>query len=293
MKNENEFLMKRRNCSIFAYLTFLFILLTFLASGCAAFRVSRLKTIKVEGKRVRADEIKIEEAATSLPVGERLTYNVSWIGITVGQVTSTIEGIQEINGRKAYRIELVAKTNKLCSIIYPVNSKYISYMDVEDLVTLRHEVSRREGRFKKDAITDFDQENHQAYFINLLDKSEKSFSIPLQVQDTLTAVYYFRTVNADVDEKINYEVVSSEKVYSLYGLIEKKEFIRLRGLGTFESFLVLPYAKLGEDEFKRARLCGYFSTDPSRIPLVGIVKGPIFTKVTVSLSKIENIYKDE
>ena len=74
-----------------------------LTSGCATtFRVSRLKAIEVEGKRLKADEIRIEEAATSLPVGERLAYNVSWLGIPVGQITSTIEGIQEVNGRRAY-----------------------------------------------------------------------------------------------------------------------------------------------------------------------------------------------
>ncbi len=264
-----------------------------LASGCATtFSVSRLKAIEVEGRQLRADEIKISEAATLLPVGEKLTYNVSWLGIPVGQITSIIEGIQEVEGRRAYRIELVAKTNKFCSVIYPVNSKYISYMDVEDLVTLRHEVSRREGRYRKDAVTDFDHENHRAHFRNLLDKSEKNFSIPERVQDTLTAIYYFRTIDADVGKKINYNVVSSERIYSLYGLIVRKEFIRISNLSTFESFLVVPYARLGADAVKRWRLWGYFSADPSRVPLVGIFKGPIFTKVTISLSKIENIHRD-
>lgn len=277
-------------------LSHLFLLLSFLLpliSGCAAaFQVTRPRTVEVEGKRVTANEIRIEEAKKSLPVGERLIYNVSWLGIPVGQITSTIDSIQNIDGRKAYRIELAAKTNKFCSFIYPVNSKYISYMDVGDLVALRHEVSRREGRFKKDAVTDFDQENHKAHFRNLLDKSEKDFLIPFRAQDTLTAVYYFRTIDVDVGRKIKYEVVSSEKVYSLFGSIEKKGFIRISDVGTFESFLVVPYAKLGGDVVKRASVWGYFSTDSLRTPLVGIIKGPIFTKVTVSLSKVENIYRD-
>jgi len=225
-------------------------------------------------------------------VGERLTYNVAWLGIPVGEVSMAITGVQEINGRKAYRIELRAKTNKFCSHIYPVDDKYISYMDVENLSTLRHEVSRREGRYKKDAVTDFDQENHRAYFRNLLDGSEKDFSIPANVQDTLTAIYYFRTINVSLGDKVNYEVASDEKVYSLYGSIEKKEFIRIRGLRTFEAFLMVPYAKLKGERVRKANVIGYFSADPSRVPLVGIVKGPIFTKVTVSLAKVENILED-
>jgi len=75
-------------------------------------------------------------------------------------------------------------------------------------------------------------------------------------------------------------------------LIEKKGFIRIRGLKTFEAFLMVPYAKLKGERVRKANVIGYFSADPSRVPLVGIVKGPIFTKVTVSLAKVENILED-
>lgn len=268
-----------------------------LTSGCAAvLRVTRLRTLELDGKTVKAEEIQIDEVSRSLPLGEKLIYDVSWLGIPVGEITSTIKQVQKINGNNTYRIELVAKTNKFCSAFYPVNSKYVSYMDIKDLVSLRQEVSRREGAFKKDAITNFDQKNHRAHFKNFLDNSEKSFPIPPDTQDILTAIYYLRTVNVDVGDRINYEVVASEKVYSLYSLVEKREFIRIRDVGTFKSFLVRPYLKLGDGGNKRVRktkVSGYFSADSSRIPLVVVVKGPVFTKVTVSLSKIDNIQQYE
>ena len=233
-------------------------------------------------------EIIIDSPQTRLPENEYLKYTVRWLGIPVGYITASIKGVRILNNRQAYVLEVVVKTNAFCSAIYKIDDRYLSYMDVEDFYTLRHEVYRREGRYKKDAITDFDQVNHRAHFKNLLDGSEKDFDIPPGVQDTLSACYYFRLLDIEQGDRVKYFVVNNEKNYELFGVVEKKKFIKIKDIGNYESFFIQPYAKeLGGEEVRKGKVSGYFNADQDRIPLLAIVEAPLFTKVTVSLSKIE------
>ncbi len=231
-------------------------------------------------------EIIIDSPQTRLPENEYLKYTVRWLGIPVGYITASIKGVRILNNRQAYVLEVVVKTNAFCSAIYKIDDRYLSYMDVEDFYTLRHEVYRREGRYKKDAITDFDQVTHRAHFKNLLDGSEKDFDIPPGVQDTLSACYYFRLLPIEIGEQIEYAVCNNESIYRLFGVIESKDFIKVPGLSKRPAFYMQPYAKLKDKKVKKGRVSGYFSTDSQRLPLLAVVQAPMLTEVTASLSKI-------
>jgi hypothetical protein len=238
-------------------------------------------------KKELSEDIVIEPAQARLPEYEELTYTVRWLGMPVGIITASIKGIKEINGRKAYELEVTAKTNAFCSAIYKIDDRFISYMDIEGLYTLRHEVYRREGRYKKDAITDFNHVSKKAYFKNLTDKSEKSFDIPYGVQDTLSACYYFRLLPVKIGERVEYAVCNNEEIYQLFGAAESKDYIRIPRFGKKPAFHIQPYAQLKGEDVKKGRVSGYFSTDNKRLPLLAVVQAPMFTEVTASLDSIE------
>ena len=232
-------------------------------------------------------EIIIEPAQSKLPEYENLKYTIRWLGLPVGYITASIKGIKEINGRRAYHLEVRARTNNFCSAIYKVDDKFVSYMDVENFYTLRHEVYRREGKYKKDAITDFDHTTQKAHFRNLLDKSKKEFDIPEGTQDTLSACYYFRLLPIEIGKRIEYAVCNNEKNYKLFGVAESKGIIRVPRLGKKESLYIQPYAKIDGEKVKKGRVSGYFSVDSKRTPLLAIVQAPMFTEVTAALREVD------
>jgi hypothetical protein len=164
-------------------------------------------------------------------------------------------------------------------------------MDVERLHTLRHEVYRRDGSYKKDAVTVFDQLNHRAYFENFLDKSKKEFTIPENVQDILSACYYFMLLPLKEGDQVQYSVCNNEDNYQLIGLIQSRMFIRLPKIGEKEAFLLSPYAKLKGEKVDKGRVSAYFSCEKRRIPLFATVKGPVFTEVGIALVGIEQSAK--
>ena len=232
-----------------------------------------------------ADQIAISAPEKKLPERERLVFRVKWLGINVGEITAKINGIKKINGRDAYELEAVARTNGFCSAIYPVNDRYVSYMDTEKLYTLRHEVYRREGCYKKDAITDFDQAAGKAYFRNLLDGSKKTVDIPEGAQDALSVGYYFRMVPVELGRKVGFKVYNNEQVYDLFGVADNKKFVRVPRLGRRAAFHLQPYALLAGDIVEKGRASGYFSCDSRRVPLLVSVRGPVFTEVTGYLAE--------
>jgi hypothetical protein len=263
----------------------LFAAFIFFVRGVYAYQNFNPGNAKIE--KQTAEDIVIETAQDRLPEYETLTYAVKWLGIPVGRITASINGIKDINGSKAYELEVIVKTNAFCSAIYSIDDRFVSYMDTKLHHTLRHEVYRREGRYKKDAVTDFDYIHKKARFRNLLDNTEKTLDITEGIQDTLSACYYFRLLPAELNQKIEYSVYSNENIYQLFGIIESKDFVRLYGLGEKPALYIQPYARLQGEEVKKGRVSGYFSVDEKRIPLLAVVQAPMFTEITASLESID------
>jgi hypothetical protein len=222
-----------------------------------------------------------------LPEREKLTYRVAWLGVPVGTITASIKGTKKIRGRDAYELEITADTNSFCSAIYPIHDRYISYMDVDTLATLRHEVYRREGRYKKDAATDFDHAAGTAHFKNFLDKSEKTIPIPADVRDPVSMAYFFRTVPLGLGAQQEFHVYNNEDTYLLCGIADRKRKIRTPALGMTEAFHIQPYAMLKGKPVRKGTASMYITCAGRRIPVTGSVRAPLFTEVTGYLEAVE------
>jgi hypothetical protein len=260
-----------------------------LSGGCLGIKWSAASRVFDPKSRMllEAKDIVIETPDPRLPEREILTYNVQWIGLTVGNITISIKGIDKVNGRDAYVLEAVFQSNAFLSSIYKIEDRYVSYMDVEKLYTLRHEVYRRDGSYKKDAITDFDQVNHKAHFKNFIDNSEKNFDIPENLHDVLTAAYFLMLIPLKGGDNIELPVCNNESNYQLVGAVESRAFIKTPGAGEKRAFLIQPYARLNGELVKKGNLKAYFSCDKRRLPLLAVLQGPVFTEATIVLSKVD------
>jgi len=242
--------------------------------------------------RVNVRDIFIEAPDSRLPGYEKLTYQVRWLGIPVGTLTTSINGLKNFNGRDAYVLEATMKTNAFLSMIYKVNDRFVSYMDVEKVCSLRHEAYIREGHYKKQAVIDFDEVNHTAHFKNFLNNYEKNFEIPPGVQDVLTAYYYLMLLPVKLGDRVEYNVCNNESNYKLFGVVQSKAFVNVPAFGNKQqqTFLIRlqPGITVKGQKLEKGNMDAYFSCGKNRIPLYAVLEGPIFTEITVSLDKIEN-----
>ena len=223
------------------------------------------------------------QAEWKLPAKERVVFKIKWLGVTAGEIVSEIRGIEELRGRKVYRIEVTARTVGVCSALYLVEDKFVSYLDVENLYTLRHEVHRREGMYKKDAVIDFDQVKHRAYFKSASDAREKSFMIAPGTQDTVTAAYVARTFDLRPGKNFEIKVFNNEQNYTIDLGIGK--MLKMRTVGKKEPVDVVrlqPRARYKNNVVRAGRLNGYVEAVPGHAPVFIVIKAPVFTRVTAT-----------
>ena len=258
-------------------------LLLLLCSGCSASRTTQnfLPPQQIEESVRPADG---KDGVWTLPEREKLTYRVKWIGIPAGEIVSEIKGFAEVRGRKAYVLEVTARTVGICSALYRIEDHYVSYLDVERLHILRQEVHRREGGYRKDSVTDFDQEAHKAFFRSATDGSEKTFDIPPDVQDTITASYVLRLLPLQAAHTYKIPVINSEKNYDVFVAVSEKETLAVPGHGRREVFHITPFAKLGGEAVREGRMTGFVGVEAGHTPFSVAIKAPVFTAVTAVLA---------
>ncbi|MGB2631092.1 MAG: DUF3108 domain-containing protein [Candidatus Omnitrophota bacterium] len=242
----------------------------------------------------RASGVTKNEVTTSMATKpqlhyrKRFTFLMAWNGIPIGSVVAEIGDIIRYRGRDVYVVTLITRSNKFLSKIYKVEDKYISYVDTETMTSRRYEADRKEGNYRKHVIVEYDFDKNEAIYTNLTDGSVKRCAIEKDVQDPLSATFYFMTVPVKVDDEIRITVNLNEKNYKVFGKVESLNLIKLPGLGSFPAFRIRPYAILGNERFKKGRGWLYVIADKRRYPLYGVVLIP-FGKVTSTLAKVEDI----
>jgi hypothetical protein len=232
----------------------------------------------------------VHAADARLPDHQKLTYRIRWLGLTVGTITTSINGTTTINGRSAVILEAVVRTTGIISKIRKIDSRFVSAMDTEKWCSLRLEVHRRDGSIREDSITEFDQVNHKAHYKNLTDGSEQVFTIPADIQDILSACYYFALAPFNAGDLLGYNIWKDKASYRLFCLIGPVTSIRLAvsRKKEKEAFLLHPFAESRGGKIFKGRVSAYYSCEIFRIPLFAVIKGPAFTEANISLVKIEN-----
>lgn len=268
------------------------LLLLFLLGGCEGLpRIEQIGLVNEKANLAGGTVYNsIPASDCRLPDYERLSYDCKWLGLQIGTFTTSIKGIEKFKDRDVYVLEATMKTNAFFSKIYKIEDRFVSYLDVEKLYTLRHEVYRREGAYKKDVIIEFDQINHKAYFKNNIDSSKGSFDIPVGVQDVLSAYYFLTFLPIQLGDRVEFYVNNNEKNYRFFGLIKSKVLIRLPILSkkASEAFLLQPYATLDGKKVDKGIINAYFSSEKKRVLLFARLKGAIFTEISIYFTKKEN-----
>ena len=193
-----------------------------------------------------------------LPDNEKLVYRVKWLGVDIGAITSSINGIKNINGRDAYELEITAGTNDFLSAI-------------DALFGMRY----------------FDYAAGKAYFRNLLNKSEKTVPIPEDAQDPVSVAYLFRITGIALCGTRDFSVYNNESIYELSVVADARRCVKIPKIGMREALHIQPCAKLDGENVKKGRASAYFSCDGRMVPLIGSVKAPLFTEITAYLESCE------
>jgi len=225
--------------------------------------------------------------AKKIFLGEKLKFEVSYLGVTVGDAAADVKEIVKVNGRDAYHIVVEVRSRGILDWVYKVRDTHHSYVDVEYLHSLRYEKKIHEGSYWTDESMEYDQEKHLGKFRSRKDRSQKEMFIPLHVQDQLCCAYWLRAQDTRPDLKVMIPVNADEKNWDLEVIMHDVKEMTLKGVGTFQTVEVEPIVMFEGFFVRRGKIRGWMSLDEHRLPLLMKVKVPVLGDVTATLVQYE------
>lgn len=224
-----------------------------------------------------------EKPATKIFLGEKMKFEVRYVGIPVGEAVSEVKEIVNVNGRDAYHIEIQIRSRSILEWVYKVRDTHHTYIDAEHFHSLRYEKKISEGRYWTEESMEYDQEEHLGRFYSRKDNSRKEMFIPKNVQDQISCGYWMRLQDMKPDSKFTIPVNADEKNWDLEVLTHGVKEMRLDGVGVFQAIEVEPIILFEGFFVRRGKVRGWMSLDERRIPLVMKVKVPVLGDVTATL----------
>jgi hypothetical protein len=216
----------------------------------------------------------IEPAMKSLAPGEKLEYEVYWMGFHVGLGTLEIREKTVLNGREALHLVAIAETNDFLSKLFPVHDEVHSFVDAETYYSLEFRKVLSEGRYRADEKMTYDYDKNKVYYESLKNGSKKEIDIPGPVQDFLSAFFWFRTQDIQVGESVKTVVNGEEKNWDLKIRCLRRETKELRGNQVYDTFMVEPKTELKGALYNKGRAWVHFTADKRRIPVLFTIKTP-------------------
>lgn len=219
---------------------------------------------------------KIENNAFS--VGEYLEFGVSYGIIPAGTAVMQIPEVIEYNGIKCYKIISTAHSNAFISTFYKVEDTVITYVDYNGIFTHYFRKRLREGGYRTEKVTYFDQRQHLAI------TGEDTIPTYSFVQDIFSSFYYARTQEIKPGVDIFVDNHTDRKNYPLKIVIHGRKTIKVPA-GEFDCIIVEPVMR-AEGIFKaKGRIKIWLTDDQYKIPVKMQTEVFFLGSVTAKLKK--------
>ena len=131
----------------------------------------------------------VKRAPVPFGVGERLTYDVKFGPVRVGEATMQVLGVEPIRGRDTYHLQFRVKGGTL---VYKVDDRYDSWIDVVTLSSLKHVQDIDEGSYERNTRYDIFPER-LAYVEHKKNGPVESPTVPQPLDDG-SFIYFIRTL---------------------------------------------------------------------------------------------------
>jgi len=200
--------------------------------------------------------------------GEKLTYEIKWGIIPVGEGVLSVNSLREFNGEDAYHFELQVKTYPFFDSFYKVRDKISSYVALDLTRSYYYRKIQREGRTKRDIIVEFDWDTNQVEYSNF-GKQKPPIDILPGTLDPLSVLYFARIHGFEQAREIKVPVTDGKKCIIGIANIVKRETITIES-GVFDTYLLEPEIEdIGGvfEKAKNAKIRVWLTADDRRIPV--------------------------
>ncbi|MBU6376429.1 MAG: DUF3108 domain-containing protein [Bdellovibrionales bacterium] len=252
----------------------------------------------------RSDTKKVFEYPNRRPqvdpiwIGEKASYDITYLGVSAGTFTLQALPFKEINERKVYHIFGEAVSGKVFSLFYSLKDTIETFIDYQSLAPHRFHVVLDESKQKRNSLELYDSEKGETFFWNRWNHHKKGYVevkdfFPMQPlsQDSLSSLYYLRTVDLSDGAVVKFPVVSEGKNWDAEVTVVKRELLDTR-IGKIRAIKLQPETKYQGILKKQGDSFLWLSDDDRRILLRLEAKVRIGS-VVASIQSFEKGQKEE
>lgn len=185
-------------------------------------------------------------------VGEKLTYAITYLGLSAGTFTLEVLPCKWIRQRKVYLFQGKAVSSSVFSLFYRLEDVVESHFDFEGLFSHRFHLVLNEAKQLRDSLELNDSENRKTLYWNRIKKppeappleTQKEAPIEPFSQDSLSALYYTRGLDWKIEGTVHeFPVVSEGDYWVAVGTFMRRETLRSSVLGTVPTLVIRPQMK--------------------------------------------------
>lgn len=241
-------------------------------------------TVTIDGKPA-------PPASAPFAMGETLVYEVDWMGIDVGSVTSKAEpGVVMTNGRSAIHLSASGSSNRSFSLFYSARGAEESWIDSSGLFSLGFVHDENYGGQVDHQTWSMDYPASLAHRHRVRKKKSAptattDLDVPLtmtNVQDEYSATYFYRAFPLKVGQKLEMDVFQDKDMWKISVEALAKETIKVPA-GTFDCLKVRPTGTRNGVPLKKGEMTVWVTDDARRIPVKTQASTP-FGKVNAVLT---------
>ena len=269
--------MKRRRISL------LFLAAAFLLPGCASSFKFLSEKDKEPFDRALREGATIDEPAGDLAAGERLTYEVSWAGIRVGRVIMENHGLETIGGLQAYHLTFRTVSNEFLSNFFSIEDVVHTWVSRAGGFPVRFEKHIKEGHYAKIQIVEFDHERLLATYTT--DNKVKKMSIPADVQDIFSLLYWVRRQPLGVGRELSKDVNADGRNWVVKVEVVEQGTFETDATGKVKAFALKPTAESEGKRLEKGRAVIWMTVDARRIPLAFQIDAKILGSINAVLTE--------
>lgn len=207
--------------------------------------------------------------------GEVIEFKMTYGIFTVGKGSVNIHPKYfRINNRDCFKIDVYGKTVGMVDWVADVDDRWGAYIDTVALIPHQFYRRIREGRYKKDEWTNFDQVNKKIE-VKTLDnetgkfKEPKYYDAPPQVRDMAAGFLILRNMDLSkvkIGDTVSVKGFFEDEFYNFKIIYGGKETIKVK-IGKVRALVfkpVMPANKVFDGENS---VTAWFSDDKNRIPV--------------------------
>ena len=206
-------------------------------------------------------------------IGEKLVFDITYFGVSAGDFALTTMPFRTIDARRVYHIQGTAISSKVFSMIYRLNDMVETFFDYEGLFSHRFHIVLDETKQSRDSLELNDSKKRQTFYWNRWNHKVRGYTetkefqpMPAFPQDSLSALYYLRSVPLPEGGVVTVPVVSEGKSWEAVVTVVRREPCSTP-LGTRQCVVLNPETRYQGILKKQGDSFLWLTDDDRRIPV--------------------------